>query len=152
MNFDIIIGNKKPYKDKSGHSHEEDRLVAAQPLMFGSTFNIRKLNNLPYHRVKAGQIEMVKKECLYNFKFIFCKLIATSCRYNIAFKWYLQNMLLFMIIYDYTRQLECLSVTCFVRNLETEFYFNNLCFRRNLIPWKLLIRLLQTELLRILYD
>lgn len=88
MNFDIIIGNKKPYKDKSGHSHEEDRLVTAQPLMFGSTFNIRKLNNLPYHRVKAGQIEMVKKECLYNFKFIFCKLIATSCRYmyNIAFK------------------------------------------------------------------
>lgn len=49
--------------------------------MFGSTFNVRKLNNLPYHRIKADQIEALKTESLYNFKFIFCKLLATSCRY-----------------------------------------------------------------------
>lgn len=81
FHFVVILGIKKPYKDKSGKAFEEDRLVAAQPLMFGSTFNVRKLNNLPYHRIKAEQIEALKTECLYNFKFIFCKLLATSCRY-----------------------------------------------------------------------
>lgn len=81
FHFVFILGIKKPYKDKSGKAFEEDRLVAAQPLMFGSTFNVRKLNNLPYHRIKADQIEALKTECLYNFKFIFCKLLATSCRY-----------------------------------------------------------------------
>lgn len=79
----LIEGNKKTCKDKSGKTLEEDRFVSAQPLMFGSKFNLRKLNNLPYHRVKAHQMELAKKECLCNFKFMFCKLLATSCRYNI---------------------------------------------------------------------
>lgn len=95
ISFCFILGIKKPYKDKSGTPHEEDRLVAAQPLMFGSTFNVRKLNNLPYHRIKAEQIEALKTECLYNFKFIFCKLLATSCRYR-----FYMNTLNSLIVYS----------------------------------------------------
>ncbi|XP_061173439.1 uncharacterized protein LOC133182609 [Saccostrea echinata] len=72
-------GKKKPYKDKSGKISEADRFVSSQPLMFGSTFNVRKLNNLPYHRIKAGQIDLAKMESLCSFRFMFCKLLATSC-------------------------------------------------------------------------
>lgn len=66
--------------------------------MFGSTFNVRKLNNLPYHRIKAEQIEALKTECLYNFKFIFCKLLATSCRY-MFYMITLNSLFLFRIQY-----------------------------------------------------
>ncbi|XP_033761972.1 NACHT domain- and WD repeat-containing protein 1-like isoform X2 [Pecten maximus] len=73
-------GNKKPYTDRSGKSGLEDRHVAGQPMKYGDTYNVRKLNNLPFHRIMAGHLEEVKVECLVNFHFLLAKLVATSVR------------------------------------------------------------------------
>ncbi|XP_060067084.1 NACHT and WD repeat domain-containing protein 2-like [Ylistrum balloti] len=73
-------GNKKSYTDRSGKQGIEDRHVAAQPMKYGDAYNIRKLNNLPFHRIMAGHLEEVKMECLINFHFLLAKLIATSVR------------------------------------------------------------------------
>ncbi|XP_062592194.1 NACHT and WD repeat domain-containing protein 2-like [Saccostrea cucullata] len=71
---------KKPYKDKDGKSNEEIRHVMSQPLMYGETYNLRKLNNLPYHLIHAGNVAALKEKCLCNFEFLQHKLLATSCR------------------------------------------------------------------------
>ncbi|XP_069110617.1 NACHT and WD repeat domain-containing protein 2-like isoform X2 [Argopecten irradians] len=73
-------GNKKPYTDRSGKSGLEDRHVAAQPMKYGDTYNVRKMNNLPFHRIMAGHLEEVKMECLANFHFLLTKLVSTSVR------------------------------------------------------------------------
>ncbi|XP_021375216.1 NACHT and WD repeat domain-containing protein 2-like isoform X2 [Mizuhopecten yessoensis] len=73
-------GNKKSYTDRSGKPGLEDRHVAAQPMKYGNTYNVRKLNNLPFHRIMAGHLEEVKIECLANFHFLLAKLVATSVR------------------------------------------------------------------------
>ncbi|KAK3590255.1 hypothetical protein CHS0354_041333 [Potamilus streckersoni] len=70
-------GRKKPFKDKNGEK-SEDRHVSQQPLKFENFFNLRKLNNLPYHRIKAGHSDLLKKECLANFDFLVSKLQATG--------------------------------------------------------------------------
>ncbi|XP_061197445.1 NACHT and WD repeat domain-containing protein 2-like [Saccostrea echinata] len=71
---------KKPYKDKDGKNNEEIRHVMSQPLMYGDTYNLRKLNNLPYHLIHAGNVAALKEKCLCNFEFLQHKLLATSCR------------------------------------------------------------------------
>ena len=74
-------GQAKPYKDKSGKSAKADRIVSPQPLKFGDSFNLRKLNNLPYHAVEARNKDLLKKECLLNFNFLQSKLISCEVRY-----------------------------------------------------------------------
>ncbi|XP_041349706.1 NACHT domain- and WD repeat-containing protein 1-like [Gigantopelta aegis] len=73
-------GLSKPYKDSKGASGTADRHVAAQPIKFDEIYNLRKLNNLPFHRITAGQVDLVKKECLCNFEFILAKLKAVGVR------------------------------------------------------------------------
>lgn len=73
-------GKKKPYKDKDGNVNEEERCVMSQPLMYGDAYNLRKLNNLPYHLIHAGDVEALKEKCLSNYEFLQHKLLATSCR------------------------------------------------------------------------
>ncbi|KAL3864387.1 hypothetical protein ACJMK2_006074 [Sinanodonta woodiana] len=70
-------GKKKPLNSKNGDK-SEDRHVSQQPLKFENFFNLRKLNNLPYHRIKAGQSDLLKQECLANFDFLVSKLQATG--------------------------------------------------------------------------
>ncbi|KAL3864383.1 hypothetical protein ACJMK2_006070 [Sinanodonta woodiana] len=70
-------GKKKPRNSKNGDK-SEDRHVSQQPLKFENIFNLRKLNNLPYHRIKAGQSDLLKQECLANFDFLVSKLQATG--------------------------------------------------------------------------
>lgn len=53
----------------------------SQPLMYGDAHNLRKLNNLPYHLIHAGDVEALKGKCLSNYEFLQHKLLATSCRY-----------------------------------------------------------------------
>lgn len=53
----------------------------SQPLMYGDAHNLRKLNNLPYHLIHAGDVEALKEKCLSNYEFLQHKLLATSCRY-----------------------------------------------------------------------
>ncbi|XP_070204069.1 uncharacterized protein [Littorina saxatilis] len=73
-------GKPKPYVDKSGNSAKADRIVSPQPLKFGNSFNLRKLNNLPYHAIQAQNKDQLKEECLLNFRFVQSKLIACGVR------------------------------------------------------------------------
>ncbi|KAL3870806.1 hypothetical protein ACJMK2_038846 [Sinanodonta woodiana] len=75
--------NPKPFppitRNDKGKEEEEQvsgvRFVSAQPL---NENNLRKLNNLPFHRLKAGKMGKLKKECLCNFMFLLTKLRATN--------------------------------------------------------------------------
>ncbi|XP_052281860.1 NACHT domain- and WD repeat-containing protein 1-like [Dreissena polymorpha] len=70
-------GRKKPYTNAKGEVIEGDRYVTSQPLLFGEDdYNIRALNNLPYHRLHAGHVDLLKKECLANVHFCVAKLHA----------------------------------------------------------------------------
>ncbi|KAL3870807.1 hypothetical protein ACJMK2_038847 [Sinanodonta woodiana] len=71
--FTYITKNDKG-KDETQKGNEV-RFVSAQPL---KKKNLRKLNNLPYHRLKAGQLDLLKKECLCNFMFLLKKLRARN--------------------------------------------------------------------------
>ncbi|KAH3692060.1 hypothetical protein DPMN_194937 [Dreissena polymorpha] len=70
-------GTKKPYTNAKGEVMKEDRYVTSQPLRFGEKdYNIRALNNLSYHRLHAGHVDLLKKECLANVHFCVAKLHA----------------------------------------------------------------------------
>ncbi|KAK3582783.1 hypothetical protein CHS0354_035720 [Potamilus streckersoni] len=64
---------------------EEDRKVAAQPLIFQqgtgkipTRYNKRKLNRLPYHLHMAGRRNDLYDKCLFNYIWLNTKLEATS--------------------------------------------------------------------------
>ncbi|XP_077990677.1 NACHT and WD repeat domain-containing protein 2-like [Glandiceps talaboti] len=78
-------GKKKPFqytseqmkKFNKQQQDEEDRKVAPQPLEFDSgenRFNIRKLEQLPFHLIYAENVEQLKKDVLCNFQFLLTKL------------------------------------------------------------------------------
>ena len=77
-------GAAKPFADKNGATVLKDRLVARQPLMFHNekenkaVYNLRKLSELPYHLLHAGNLKRLKEETLCNFEFLLAKLRATS--------------------------------------------------------------------------
>ncbi|WAR01784.1 NWD1-like protein [Mya arenaria] len=71
-------GVKKDYVSAKGEKGSADRLVSQQPNKFGSSYNLRKLNNLPYHRCYGTQKDLAKKESLCNFDFLMDKLKATN--------------------------------------------------------------------------
>ncbi|KAH3878288.1 hypothetical protein DPMN_002176 [Dreissena polymorpha] len=49
---------------------EENRYGTSQPFRFREDdYNNRALNNLPYLRLHAGHIDLLKKECLANVHF-----------------------------------------------------------------------------------
>ncbi|XP_033747062.1 NACHT and WD repeat domain-containing protein 2-like [Pecten maximus] len=69
---------EKVYFGKNGEEHRADRLVKSQPIILGDTYNLRKINNLPYHWANANRAQELKRECLINFTFLQAKLNATS--------------------------------------------------------------------------
>ncbi|XP_069135784.1 NACHT domain- and WD repeat-containing protein 1-like isoform X3 [Argopecten irradians] len=71
---------KKPYVDKKKKG-EEDRHVSNQPLMHGDTYNLRRINNAPYHMAMAGDLSELKKKSLMDFEFLQAKIVATSVRH-----------------------------------------------------------------------
>ncbi|XP_070552817.1 NACHT domain- and WD repeat-containing protein 1-like [Ptychodera flava] len=74
-------GTKKPYKAKDGKVEERDRLVAAQPLVFhGGNYNLRKMNELPFHLIRSDQVDTLEKGILCNFDWLLTKMTATSVR------------------------------------------------------------------------
>ncbi|OWF56817.1 NACHT and WD repeat domain-containing protein 1 [Mizuhopecten yessoensis] len=73
-------GNKKPCTDRSGKDGLEDRHSAAQPLRYGDNYNLRKLNNLPFHLTMARNLEDLKNQCLLHLDFLQAKLLASSLR------------------------------------------------------------------------
>ncbi|KAH3781880.1 hypothetical protein DPMN_037314 [Dreissena polymorpha] len=49
---------------------EENRYGTSQPFRFREDdYNNRALNNLPYLRLHAGHVDLLKKECLANVHF-----------------------------------------------------------------------------------
>lgn len=63
----------------------KDRLVSSQVLMFQpedhchhgpTTFNLRKLNELPFHLVASKRLAVLKNECLCNYEFLLTQLRA----------------------------------------------------------------------------
>jgi hypothetical protein len=59
---------------------ESDRKVPLQPLAFHDTdgkltrYNLRKLNELPYHLVRSHQYEELYNTCLFNYNWLHEKL------------------------------------------------------------------------------
>ncbi|KAH3856396.1 hypothetical protein DPMN_098988 [Dreissena polymorpha] len=61
---------KKPYTNDEGEVIEENRYGTSQPFRFREDdYNNRALNNLPYLRLHAGHVDLLKKECLANVHF-----------------------------------------------------------------------------------
>ncbi|ELT94787.1 hypothetical protein CAPTEDRAFT_208371 [Capitella teleta] len=75
----------KPFSGNEKGSH---RFVVAQPLfrtktnpageVLGTTYNLRKLYELPYHLIKSQQHDVLKKSCLCNFEFVLAKISASG--------------------------------------------------------------------------
>ena len=62
-----------------------DRLVPAQPLIFEGFkeneephYNLRMLNNLPWHLLRCADLMSLKKKCLFNLDFLQAKLYASG--------------------------------------------------------------------------
>ncbi|XP_035825261.1 uncharacterized protein LOC101859566 [Aplysia californica] len=83
----LWAGKAKPY---SGNDKGSDRLVSEQNFFFepenslgdGSDrlYNLRKINELPFHLTRAQQTSTLKQECLCNFEWMLAKLCGTSLR------------------------------------------------------------------------
>lgn len=76
-------GRKKPFHDKEGNFGDAERFISTQPNVFSEdnaddtvVFNHRKLNELPYHLVRAEQIETLKSSVLLNLDWLYNKLRA----------------------------------------------------------------------------
>ncbi|XP_070537831.1 NACHT domain- and WD repeat-containing protein 1-like [Ptychodera flava] len=76
-------GKKKPFKYSQEQMKKfnkpetdaEDRNVAPQPLQFADgRFNIRKLEQLPYHLIFMEDMDQLKEHALCNFEFLMAKL------------------------------------------------------------------------------
>lgn len=81
------VSKPKPY---SGNDKGVLRYVSPQPLYFeekdanpnGSerAFNLRKINELPFHLLRAQQTQQYKAEAMCNFEWVLAKLCGTSLR------------------------------------------------------------------------
>ncbi|KAH3883611.1 hypothetical protein DPMN_007571 [Dreissena polymorpha] len=68
---------KRPYTNDEGEVIEEDRYGTSQPFGFREDdYNNRALNNLPYLRLHAGHVDLLKKDGLANVHFCVAKLHA----------------------------------------------------------------------------
>ena len=66
---------------QDGQQRTAARFVAKQPLQFeAGEYNMRKLMQLPFHLISAGELGAVKSQALCNFAFLQTKLEAVSFR------------------------------------------------------------------------
>ncbi len=75
-------------KPHSGHGNGSLRHVLPQPLYWDldvdgkegtrRVYNLRRLNELPYHLLMSQQFRDLKKECLCNFEFMLAKICGSS--------------------------------------------------------------------------
>ncbi|XP_048576749.1 NACHT and WD repeat domain-containing protein 2 isoform X2 [Nematostella vectensis] len=69
-------------KKDDGKGGLKNRHVSAQPYKFSPTvYNLRKLNELPYHLINSNDVEKLKQHALCNLEFLSSKLSATSPRH-----------------------------------------------------------------------
>ncbi|CAC5426735.1 unnamed protein product [Mytilus coruscus] len=76
----MAYDHKKPFVNRNDGKDSTDRYVASQPIKYDSTYNGRKLGNLPYHLIMNGNISRLKEECLLNVEFLTSKLDYSSFR------------------------------------------------------------------------
>ncbi|KAH3895891.1 hypothetical protein DPMN_020058 [Dreissena polymorpha] len=58
---------------------EENRYGTSQPFRFREDdYNNRALNNLPYLRLHAGHVDLLKKECLANVHFCYTHFLLSK--------------------------------------------------------------------------
>ena len=78
-------GVEKPFTKKDGSIQYQDRLVASQELIFApedhchkgpTSYNLRKLKELPFQLVMAENLDVLKKQCLCNYEFLLTQLRA----------------------------------------------------------------------------
>ncbi|KAK2141642.1 hypothetical protein LSH36_1062g00016 [Paralvinella palmiformis] len=85
---DMWTDKPKPYQ---GNEIGSKRYTLGQPLYripeSGATdgdttrvYNIRRLNELPYHFIHSQQMSLLKKECLCNFEFLLAKISGIGLR------------------------------------------------------------------------
>ncbi|XP_064636230.1 uncharacterized protein LOC135493155 isoform X2 [Lineus longissimus] len=75
-------GVPKPYIDKKGIPHEDDRILPEQPIKFTEDlYNYRKLMLLPTHLAYSGNLNLLKTEVLCNYTWLYAKLKAKSLRH-----------------------------------------------------------------------
>ena len=78
--MNVYLGKAKPYTDKKGRKGSAERYVSNQPLKFQNQYNLRKLNQLPFHLIRAGALELFKKEVLCNFEFLLARIKSSGLR------------------------------------------------------------------------
>eukprot|EP00794_Sanderia_malayensis_P011746 gene11746-12966_t len=86
-------GVRKPFTSKQGDHGEKDRLVPSQPNVFAKrikkygdedddnldkdvVYNYRKLSELPRHLIRAGKLETLKNDLIFNYEFLSAQLCA----------------------------------------------------------------------------
>ena len=74
------LGKAKPYTNKKGKQSKAERYVSNQPLKFQNQYNLRKLNQLPFHLVSAGALDMFKQEVLCNYEFLLARIKSSGLR------------------------------------------------------------------------
>ena len=58
---------------------DADRQVPSQPVLYSkSVYNLRMLNELPYHLTHGGKFEVLDEKLLFNFEWLCSKLRAES--------------------------------------------------------------------------
>lgn len=73
-------GQIKPVKLRGELLVKADRQVAPQPLKFGEDmFNLRKLQQLPFHLAQSNDTKRFKTQIIYNFSWLQAKLESCSC-------------------------------------------------------------------------
>ncbi|XP_052801292.1 uncharacterized protein LOC128232006 isoform X2 [Mya arenaria] len=83
----LWVEKPKPYP---GYDKGVLRYVAPQPLYWeqkdakndgsGRVYNLRKINELPYHLLNSNQMQLYKSETMCNFEWVLAKLCGTSLR------------------------------------------------------------------------
>ena len=77
--FLTLTDRPKPFVNKNKEQGSAKRYVARQPLTFeNGEYNLRKLNQLPYHLIEAGELTALKTQCLCNYEFLLARLCGTS--------------------------------------------------------------------------
>lgn len=48
--------------------------------MFNDQYNLRKLNQLPYHLIRAGENALLKQEVVCNYEFLLARIKSSGLR------------------------------------------------------------------------
>ena len=80
-------GVAKSFINKKGDTLEKDRHVPAQPNVFPkkdksaeAVYNYRKLNELPRHLIRSGNLQGLKEHVIFSFDFLSAKICAFGLR------------------------------------------------------------------------